>query len=266
MGVPEQTRSAIVDRLRAAGCVSADEEAELLLAEEKSPDELALMVARRVGGRPLEQVLGWAEFCGLRIALDPGVFIPRRRTELLAREAIEVARCHRRPVVVDLCCGSGAVGAALVAAVSDLELYATDIDPAAVACARGNLPGESRVLIGDLCDPLPSPLRGRIDVLVANTPYVPSAAIATLPQEARLHEPRAALDGGPDGLDVQRRVADGALGWLAPGGSLLMETSAGQAPDAAEILARAGLSPRVLSSEELDATAVAGSAPLLAER
>jgi release factor glutamine methyltransferase len=218
------------------------------------------MVERRVTGLPLEHILGWAEFCGLRIVVDSGVFVPRHRTELLAREAIALARQHVNAVVVDLCCGSGAVAAALAAALDGLELYATDIDPAAARCARRNL-AEGRVLEGDLYAPLPATLRGRVAVLVANVPYVPTEEIAMMPAEARLHEPRVALDGGADGLDLVRRVAAGASTWLVPGGHLLVETSIRQAPVAAEIFATASLTPRVVSSEELDATVVIGTGP-----
>jgi release factor glutamine methyltransferase len=105
---------------------------------------------------------------------------------------------------------------------------------------------------------LPGYLRRRVDVLVANVPYVPTAAISLLPPEAQLHEPRLALDGGADGLDVLRRMAAEAPGWLAPHGHLLVETSERQASTAAEILDRAGLTPRVVRDDDLDATAVIG--------
>src|SRR5262252_9052791 len=214
--------SAIVTRLRAAGCVFAEDEARLLLAEARTPAELSAMVERRADGQPLEHVLGWADFCGLRIAVAPGVFVPRRRTEFLVRQAVALTRPGA--VIVDLCCGAGAIGAALAAAVDRAEVHAADIDPAAIRCARQNLPG-GRVYRGDLYAPLPAGLRGRVAVLAANVPYVPSKEIGFLPPEARAHEPGAALDGGPDGLDVLRRVAAGAAGWLAPGGHLLSEIS-----------------------------------------
>jgi release factor glutamine methyltransferase len=255
-GVPPPP--AVVDRLRAAGCVFAEDEAALLMAAADSPAELAALVGRRVAGTPLELVLGWAEFCGLRIAVAPGVFVPRRRTEFLVEQAAALAPPH--PVVVDLCCGTGAVGVALAARLPGVQLYATDIDPDAVRCARRNVPaGIGQVLAGDLDAPLPAPLRGRVDVLVANAPYVPTGAIATMPPEARDHEARAALDGGADGLDVQRRVAAAAPRWLAPGGALLIETSERQAPSTAAAMADAGLAPRVEQSDELDATAVVGT-------
>jgi release factor glutamine methyltransferase len=249
-------RDAVVT-LRAAGCVFAEEEARLLAAAARTPAELAALVDRRAAGEPLEYVLGWAEFCGLRISVAPGVFVPRRRTEFLVRQAASLARPGA--TVVDMCCGSGAVGAALAAAVDGIELHAADLDPAAVRCARRNLAAVAgQVYKGDLFEPLPAALRGRIEVLVANVPYVPSGEIGMLPREARLHEPRAAYDGGADGLDLVRRVAAAAPLWLAPGGHLLIETSANQAPPAVEAFAHHGLTPRVSSSDELGATVVIG--------
>jgi len=285
--LPPGTRPDIVTRLRAAGCVFAEDEAQLLISAARTPAELDAMVDRRAAGLPLEHVVGWAEFCGLRIAVGTGVFVPRRRTEFLVGQAIalarqavapdgEVGRAGRRSaesggaargrpraVVVDLCCGSGAAGAAVAEALGDLiELHAADIDPAAVRCARRNVAAISaQVYEGDLYEPLPAALRGRIDVLIANVPYVPTGEIGLLPPEARLHEARVALDGGADGLDVMRRVAAAAPLWLAPGGSLLVETSEQQAPAAVEVLASSGLVPRVVSSGEMNATVVIGTRP-----
>jgi release factor glutamine methyltransferase len=247
----------VVARLRAAGCVFAEEEARLLLEAARTPGELDAMVERRAGGLPLEQVIGWAEFCGLRIAVDPGVFVPRLRTEFLVRQAVLLAGGRPGSVVVDLCCGTGAIGAAIAAAANRAEVHAADIDPAAVRCARRNVPGS--VYQGDLYDPLPDRLRGRVAILTANVPYVPTGEIGFLPPEARDHEPRATLDGGPDGLSVLRRVAAGAPGWLAPGGHLLIETSDRQAPQAAAAFAEAGLVPRVLGDDELEATVLIGT-------
>jgi release factor glutamine methyltransferase len=255
--------SVIVARLRAAGCVFAEDEARLLIAAASTPADLAAMVDRRAAGLPLEHVVGWAEFCGLRIAVDPGVFVPRRRSEFLVREAAGLARRAGPPVViVDLCCGSGALGAAAAAALEQAELHAADIDPAAARCARRNLAARGgRVYEGDLYQPLPARLRGRIDILIANVPYVPTDAVRTLPPEARLHEPRQALDGGPDGLDMLRRVAAEAPLWLAPGGHLLTETSERQARPATEAFALDGLAARVVSSADQNATVIIGTKP-----
>jgi release factor glutamine methyltransferase len=272
------TEAAVIERLRAAGCVFAEDEARLLIQAAADQAGLAAMVDRRATGVPLEHVLGWAEFCGLRMAVDAGVFVPRRRTEFLVRTAVSLARqgsvgaddgtgqVPAGPLtVVDLCCGSGAVGAALAAALGNAEVHAVDIDPAAVACARRNLAegrpglaGRSRVYQGDLYAPLPARLRGRVRLLTANVPYVPTGEVGLLPAEARLHEPLSAVDGGPDGLDVLRRVAAGAPWWLAPGGSLLIETSERQAAQAAEAFARAGLTSRIAACDELSATVVIG--------
>lgn len=243
--------------LRAAGCVFAEDEAKLLLAAARTPDELATMVDRRVTGLPLELVVGWAEFRGLRIVVEPGVFVPRRRTEFLVEQAL--AHAPDASVVVDLCCGSGAVGAALAAAVGPDELHAADIDPAAVRCARRNVaPFGGRVHAGDLFQALPDSLRGRVGILAANVPYVPTGEVGLLPAEARDHEPRVALDGGPDGLDVLRRVTAEAPRWLAPGGCLLVETSERQAPTAVEAFTSSGLSARLAVCEELYAHVVVG--------
>jgi release factor glutamine methyltransferase len=250
--------SVIVTRLRAAGCVFAEDEARLLTAAARTPAELDAMVGQRVAGLPLEQVLGWAEFCGLRITVAPGVFVPRRRTEFLVRQAVALAQPG--DVIVDLCCGAGAIGAALAAAVDGAEVHAADIDPAAVRCARQNLPAD-HVYQGDLYDALPAGLRGRIAILAANVPYVPTREIGLLPAEARAHEPRTALDGGADGLDVLRRVAAGAAGWLTPGGHLLSETSERQAALAETALAAVGLTARVARAADLEASVVIGRRP-----
>jgi release factor glutamine methyltransferase len=250
--------ASVVAALRAAGCVFAEEEAQLLVAAAVTEGQLTELVDRRAAGEPLEHLLGWAEFCGLRIEVDPGVFVPRRRTGFLVRQA--AARGRPGAVVVDLCCGSGAVGVALATLLGGIELHAADLDPAAVACCRRNIAGVGgRVYEGDLFDALPAVLRGRVDVLVANVPYVPSEAVAWMPPEARDHEPRGALDGGADGLDVARRLVAGAPAWLAAGGSLLFETSEDQAPAAAGIVTAGGLLTAVVSDDELGATVVVGS-------
>ncbi len=246
-------------RLRAAGCVFAEDEARLLISA-ATPADLTSMVERRAAGEPIEHVIGWAEFCGMRIVVDPGVFVPRRRTEFLVAHAIAVTR--PRAVVLDMCCGSGAIGAAIAATIGAIDLHAVDMDPRAVACARRNVAtAAGEVSQGDLYDAVPASLRGRVDVLVANAPYVPTDDIALMPAEARVYEPRVALDGGPDGLDVQRRVIDGAPSWLAPRGCLLIETSARQAHQTEEAFVSSGLSARVATSDALGATVVIGTRP-----
>lgn len=248
------TAAEIATQLRAAGCVFAEDEARLLVAASGSSDDLAALVQRRIGGTPLEHLLGWAEFAGLRIEVTAGVFVPRRRTQLLARQAARLA--VPGTVVVELCCGAGAVATAVAVAVPGVEVHATDLDPAAVRCARRNVPGF--VYEGDLYDALPTVLRSRVDVLVANAPYVPTNAVATMPPEARLHEPLLALDGGSDGLDVLRRIIAAAPEWVRPGGHLLVESSRNQAGDLADAMERSGFAASVIRDGLLDATAVLG--------
>ncbi|ULL17048.1 putative protein N(5)-glutamine methyltransferase [Paenibacillus sp. H1-7] len=247
----------IVWKLRAAGCVFAEDEARLLIAASQNYTELANLVDRRAAGFPLEHIIGWTEFCGLRIELDPGVFVPRQRTEFLARQAISLTQPG--DVVVDLCCGSGALGAALSASVEGIALYAVDIDPAAVYCARRNIPiDRGLVYEGDLFEPLPAQLANRVNVMIANAPYVPTESIQFMPAEARVHEARIALDGGADGLDVQRRIVAEAPQWLAKGGLLLVETSEKQAPLTAELFTQNGLLPKWVHSDEMDANVIIG--------
>ncbi|MBG6067451.1 putative protein N(5)-glutamine methyltransferase [Micromonospora ureilytica] len=253
-------RAALVGRLWAAGCVYAEDEAELLLAAAHSPAALADLTDRRVAGEPLEYLLGWAEFCGLRIAVDEGVFVPRARTALLVELAADLTGAA--PAVVDLCCGSGATTVALAQRLTPRWLAAADIDPAAVACARRNVVGLNvEVYEGDLFAPLPQRWRGRLDLVVANAPYVPTDAVALMPPEARLHEAPVALDGGPDGLSVLRRVGADAAGWLAPGGHLVVEAGTTQVDTLCDAFRAAGLLPTVRHDDDLDATAVTARRP-----
>lgn len=275
----------MVARLRAAGCVFAEDEARLLSQAARTPEELDEMVRRRVAGLPLEQVVGWAEFRGLRILVGPGVFVPRRRSEFLVETAIclEAARAQSAgpgplspPLIADVCCGTGALGLAVatrlngaagnageagIAELDGIGLHAAEIDPAAVACARRNVePVGGQVYEGDLFTPLPGGLRGRITTLLCNAPYVPTSEIPFLPAEARDYEHHVALDGGDDGLGILRRAAAQAPAWLAPGGHLLVETSDRQAGAMSEVMAAAGLKPRLFPYEEYGSAVVTGAA------
>ena len=260
----ETVFEAVVARLRGAGCVFAEDEARLLIeaSGERPLDVAALddLVRRRCAGEPLEHVVGWAEFCGLRIAVGPGVFVPRRRSEFLVATALAVAGAAA--VVLDLCCGVAPFATALAARLPDAEVHAADIDPVQTAYARQNLAvygDRARVYEGDLYAALPNTLRGSVDLLVVNAPYVPSSALSTLPGEARDYEPLTSLDGGADGLDLHRRIAAGAPDWLAPGGHLVIECTERQASAMREAFQDAGLDSRIIHDDDLDATVVAGT-------
>jgi release factor glutamine methyltransferase len=231
-------RSLVIERLRAAGSVFAEDEARLLRDDEA-------LVARRVAGERLEHVLGWAEFAGLRIEVDPGVFIPRPQTEALAEQA-----ASRRPAVaLDLFAGSGAIACVVKARNPTARVVAAELDPVALACARRNGARFGvEVVAADVDAGVPSELEGQVDVLTANVPYVPSRELPFVPHDG---EPAAAVDGGPDGLGWVRRVALIAARWLDPAGRLLMEL-----PEGVETMPLEGFrvsSPveRVLSAELL---------------
>lgn len=248
-------------RLQAAGCVFALEEAELLLMSAASADQAEAALRRRLAGEPLEYVVGWAEFLGRRVRVEPGVFIPRRRTEFLASAALEAAGNRRIPVILDLCCGTGALSTVFAAAFPQAELHAADLAPEAVAAARSNLRGRAEVHQGDLFDALPPHLAGRIDVVAANAPYVPTDRLPFLPREARIHEPAEALDGGPEGLGLLRRIAVQAPRWLRRGGELLVECSTEQAPALAADFAAAGFTPLVRTDQDTGTAVVSGVLP-----
>lgn len=250
-----QLVKAIAVRLKAAGCVFAEDEARLMIDEADDTRELAAMIERRGSGEPLQQILGWAMFANQRVGIAPGVFVPRRRTEFLFLQAAK--NTERGDVVLDLCCGAAPISMALSAVKRNIELHCSDIDPVAIECAEKNLEGTGAVTyVGDMFDPLPVVLRGRINVLVANVPYVPSEAIETMPAEARKYEKREALDGGADGLDYQRKVAEEAAGWIKRDGCVMFETSEQQAEASVELCESNGLKPELLRDEELDAHVV----------
>jgi release factor glutamine methyltransferase len=241
----------LVSRLRAAGCVFAEDEAALLIAHE--PDAVAreALVARRVAGEPLETVLGWVLFGGLRLAVAPGVFVPRRRTELVARLAS--AELPQGGTLADLCCGVGAIAAVVAHERPDARVIAADFDPRAVAVAVRNLePYGATALVSDMDSSISVP----VDVITACPPYVPTGEIPFMPSEARDFEPHTALDGGADGTALQAAVFAAAARRLSPGGVAIVETSASLAELTAQRAVEAGLNPTVGHDEDLGATVV----------
>jgi len=245
----------LVRRLRAAGCVFAEDEAAVLQEATTDPARLEAMLRRREAGEPLEQVVGWVGFGGLRLAVGPGVFVPRQRTLLLARAAVELARAQPAPVLVEAFAGVAPVAASVADAVPGAQVHACDVDPRALAHARRNLPPGAGVHEGPLLEGLPAALRGRVTLLVAVPPYVPRAAAALLPREALDHEPAAALFGGDDGLDLLRALLDRALldragPWVVRGGAVLVELGAAQCPAAVRHAEAAGCSVRRREGED----------------
>jgi len=236
----------LADRLAAAGFLSAGEEAEELQARAGGDGRvLEELVERRLAGEPLAWIVGGAGFCGLRVRVDPGVYVPRPHTERLALRAAE--RLPADGTAVDVCTGSGAVAALLADRRPAARVIATDVDERAVACARANGIDARR---GDLFGPLPAALRSRVDLVTAVAPYVPTGALASLQRDTFTHESALAYDGGPDGTAILRRVLEGSRGVLRPGGALLLELGGDQAGRLAGDLARLGFGGVVVLADE----------------
>ena len=252
-------------RLAEAGLPTARQDAEWLLAAVLGRERFALylepdravveaaggrfraLVARRADHEPLQHLLGYEDFCGLRLRVTPDVLIPRPETEGLvewARELLNASSSNGSPLLADIGTGSGAIACALAAACPDARVVATDISPAALAVAEGNvralgLGGRVRVIAGDLLKPLAAE-PAALDMIVANAPYLPSGILPSLPREVFAFEPRQALDGGPDGMEVIRRLLTAAPAALRPGGRLVLEIGEEQAAPLAAVMTAAG--------------------------
>lgn len=227
------------------------------MLDSASGDQLESLIVRRMAGEPLEMLVGWVAFAGERIAVTPGLFVPRRRSELLVRLAIAAA--PDGGIVADICCGTGAIGAVVARRRPDLIVVAADVDGDAAACARRNLPVGAAVYVGNLLSPLPDALRGRLDAIVANAPYVPTGQIAMMPREAREHERVGTLDGGGDGLDIQRRLLVQSVDWLTDDGVIIVETSRRQAELSLAAAEASGLRGRIEHDADSDAWAMAAT-------
>jgi release factor glutamine methyltransferase len=222
----DSSHDELTERLADAGFVAAEEEAAELRARAAGDGELLeALVERRLTGEPLAWITGTTEFCGLTIRVDPGVYVPRWQTELLARRAVE--RLPADGTAIDLCTGAGAIAATLSAHRPAARVVASDLDERAVACARAN---GVEAYQGDLFAPLPDALQGRVDVVVGSVPYVPTPDLELLQRDTLTFESTLSYDGGADGADLLRRVIDEAPRFLRPGGALLLELGAGQ-PD-----------------------------------
>jgi release factor glutamine methyltransferase len=239
-------RSSVAERLSRAGCIAAGEEAdELLRAADGDAKRLECLVDRRTRGEPVAWLTGTATFCGIELVVAPGVYVPRPQTEALARRAASLM--PPAGIGVDLCTGAGAIAAVMSAAAPAGRVIATELDPAAARCAREN---GVEVLIGDLDEPLPPDLAGRVDVLIAVPPYVPQEELHLLPRDVRDHEPRLALDGGMGGTAVLDGIARLAPRWLRPGGWLLLELGGEQAGSIGPLLGGLGFGEIEVTRDE----------------
>jgi release factor glutamine methyltransferase len=239
-------RDALTEQLADAGFVAADEEADELLARAGGDAELLdSLVARRLTGEPLAWITGSVTFCGLEVRVDPGVYVPRWQSELLARRAVE--RLPADGTAIDLCTGAGAIARTLIAHRPGARVIATDVDERAEACARANGVDARR---GDLFAPLPRDLEGRVDVVVGVVPYVPTPDLPLLQRDTLTFESALSYDGGHDGTEILHRVVIGAPRFLRPGGALLLELGAGQPEALADDLARLRYSDVVVLVDE----------------
>ena len=196
-------------------------------------------LCRRCAGTPLQHLTGRQQFLDRTLIVRPGVFVPRPETEVVALAGLDAIDGVTTPVVVDVGTGTGAIAVTIAGRRPDAVVSATDVSPDAVALARENarrLGVRIDVREGDLLSPLDPLLRGRIDLVVSNPPYLTEAEYEDLPAEVRL-DPYEALVGG---TDVHERLADEAAGWLRPGGWLVLEIGAAQAPEVRAMLGRSG--------------------------
>ena len=217
--IDSSANRALTRRLAQAGFIAAEEEADLLTrSAEGDSSRLELLLQRRLTGEPLAWITGRTEFCGLELLVDRGVYVARWQTEPLARLAAQ--RLPVQGTAIDLSTGSGAIARVLMTSRPAARVVATDLDEAAVACARRN---GVDAYHGDLFNPLPAGLEGDTDVVVAVVPYVPSAELALLQRDTLRFESPLAYDGGGDGTEILKAVISESTRFLRPGGRLLLE-------------------------------------------
>ncbi len=214
----------VTTRLADAGFIAAREEAEELLEYAEGDDlVLASMIERRLRGEPLAWITGFALFCGMKIRIDRGVYVPRWQSEPLARRA--ATRLPARGIAIDLCTGSGAIAKILQLARPNARILASDLNDGAVQCASSN---GVEVYPGDLFEPLPRGLERTVDVVVGIVPYVPTKSMSLLSRDTLTFESTLSYDGGNDGADVLRRVVSDSSRYLRSGGALLIELGGDQ--------------------------------------
>jgi release factor glutamine methyltransferase len=241
-------------KLSASGIANARLDAEVLLSHIAGRDRAWLIthtndtldnerralfegwIDRRARREPLQYILGNQEFWGLEFDVTPDVLIPRPETELVVESAVKAVKsADSQTTIVDLCTGSGCIAISLAKELGDTRIFAVDTSSRALAVARGNarkhgVSDRIRFLEGDLFEPLGElDLRGRVDVITANPPYIRSDDLSQLQPEVRDYEPEIALKAGPDGTEVQHRIIENAPGFLKKNGVLIMEMGMGQA-------------------------------------
>ena len=248
--------ASLTSLLAKSGFIAAADEARELVASAGGDEaRLEALVARRLTGEPLAWITGGVVFCGLRIRVDPGVYVPRWQSEPLARRAARLL--PENGTAIDLCTGSGAIARALAGARPGARVVASDIDEHALSCARAN---GVEAYVGDLFAPLPPTLEGRVDVVVAVVPYVPTPDLPLLQRDTFTFETPLAYDGGPDGAAILRRVLAESPRWLRRGGALLVELGGGQDELLRDDLARMGYTGvEVLVDEDGDVRGIAAT-------
>jgi release factor glutamine methyltransferase len=235
---PEETPESTLRALWSAAAgrplsVAAATAVPLAPLSEQDERLLAALVERRVAGSPLGHLTGRQGFLGVELLAGPEALVPRVETEILGRTAVDLVRATDGSLVVDLCTGAGNLAAAVAVAAPQVTLHAADLSTAAVGLARANMlfvGVADRVALhdGDLFDALPADLRGSVDVLICNPPYISSARVGEMAAEISEHEPRMAFDGGSLGLSIVSRLVQEAPDWLRPGGWLCFEIGLGQ--------------------------------------
>ena len=260
-----EARRSLAAQLRAGGVDTPELDARILIGHALGLDHAALAAAparrlgtaeesaiaalaqRRLAHEPVARILGVKEFWSLKLAVSAATLVPRPETETVVEAALAAVAARRSRArtlrIADLGTGSGAILLALLTELPEAFGVGTDLDPAALALARGNARRIGLTRAAYVACDMAAALRGPFDLIVCNPPYIASGDIATLPPEVRLFDPRGALDGGPDGLDCYRAIAAAAPALLAPDGALVVELGAGQAEPVAALFAAAGLAP-----------------------
>ncbi len=241
--------TSVVERLGRAGCVAAEEEAtELIDSAEGDARVLEGFILRRTAGEPIEWIVGRVRFCGIELAITPGVYVPRWQSESLAQRSAMLLPDRGR--AIDLGTGCGAIARVIAERHPAASVIGTEVDPLAATCAREN---GVDVAFGPLFSALRDDLRGTIDLVVGVLPYVPESKADLLPRDVVAFEPPGAIFGGPDGLAIVRQAVGESAEWLRRGGTLLLEVGSDQADALAFDLEAAGFAaPSVILDADGD--------------